>query len=76
MEDVISLQDELDNMNFQLKLRNSAITEQISDLRKKIQNYFKSQLSSKDIAISALQEQIKFIRQQCAERKEHKKECK
>ena len=74
MEDVISLQNVLDNMIYQLKLMDNAITEQISNLKQKIENYFENQLSKKDTAISDFQTQIKFIKQQCAEREEHKEQ--
>lgn len=81
VEDATSLQNQLDNMIFQLKLRDNEITDlkstkkklekQTSGLRQEVKNV-ESQLHGKDSAIHSFQTQIKFYKQQCAEIDEYK----
>nr|XP_012216897.1 PREDICTED: E3 ubiquitin-protein ligase TRAIP-like isoform X2 [Linepithema humile] len=83
VEDATSLQNKLDNVTFQLKLKDNVINnltenkqeleKQTSGLRQEVKNV-ERELKSKDAAIRALQTQIKFFKQQCAELDECRKD--
>lgn len=85
VKDATSLQNELDNKIFQLKLKEKVINnltetkkeleKQTSGLRQEVKNV-ESELNSKDAALRALQSQIKFFKRQCAEMDDYKKNCK
>ncbi|XP_011864954.1 PREDICTED: E3 ubiquitin-protein ligase TRAIP-like [Vollenhovia emeryi] len=76
VEDPASLQCKIDNLNFQVKLKDSHINnlaedkqklkKQVTGLRHEVQRV-ESELSGKNGAIYALQDQIKFYKQQCSD---------
>ncbi|XP_067206418.1 E3 ubiquitin-protein ligase TRAIP-like isoform X2 [Linepithema humile] len=83
VEDAAYLQNKLDNVTFHSTLKDSAINnlveskqeleKQTSDLKQEVKNV-ERKLKSKKAAIRALQKQIKFFKQQCAELDECRKD--
>ncbi|XP_071647222.1 E3 ubiquitin-protein ligase TRAIP [Temnothorax longispinosus] len=82
-EDTASLQNTIDSLTFQLKLRdenlnklteaNGKLETQTAGLRQEVRNV-ESEMRSKNSAILALKEQIKFYKQQCSDANNYRKE--
>ncbi|KAL6267590.1 hypothetical protein P5V15_000664 [Pogonomyrmex californicus] len=83
VEDATSLQEKIDNLTFQVKVRdenlkkltkaNEKLEKQTTGLRHEVRKV-ESEMSSKNNAIHALKEQIKFCKQQCSDIDNYKKE--
>ncbi|XP_071570158.1 E3 ubiquitin-protein ligase TRAIP-like [Temnothorax nylanderi] len=82
-EDAASLQNRIDGLTFQLKLRdenlnklteaNGKLETQTAGLRREVRNV-ESEMKGKNSAILALKEQIKFYKQQCSDANTYRKE--
>ncbi|XP_071575097.1 E3 ubiquitin-protein ligase TRAIP-like [Temnothorax nylanderi] len=82
-EDAASLQNRIDSLTFQLKLRdenlnklteaNGKLETQTAGLRQEVRNV-ESEMKGKNSAILALKEQIKFYKQQCSDANNYRKE--
>lgn len=75
-EDATSLQNRIDNLTFQLKVKetninnltkaNEKLEKQTTGLRREVRNV-ENEIIGKNSAIHALKEQIKFCKQQCSD---------
>ncbi|XP_036141912.1 E3 ubiquitin-protein ligase TRAIP isoform X2 [Monomorium pharaonis] len=85
VEDATSLQHRIDNLLFQLKLKdtnlnnltdsNKQLETKTTGLRQEVRK-LESEIKSKDSAIRALKEQTKFLQQQCLDADNYKRENK
>ncbi|KAL0128127.1 hypothetical protein PUN28_003407 [Cardiocondyla obscurior] len=83
LEDPVSLQTRIDSLNFQLKLKqkdvddlkgeNEKLGKQTSGLRHEVRK-IENKIVSKDSVIFALNDQIKFFKQECSDMKNYKEE--
>jgi len=83
VEDATALQQKVDNMTFQVKLKDKDISN-LTETREKLENMIaglrtevkrvESEMNSKNCVIHALKEQIKFYKVQCQDMDGQKKE--